>query len=90
MGSPQNMRRGLRGSRSARSEPQHAWDSFLLSSSVSKISKGGPYLCSEMMSAPQEEVEVEKILSEGHRLEATPSQNPDTHGGGEGPEKIRK
>jgi hypothetical protein len=74
MGSPQNTRRGLRGSQSARSEPQHAWDSFLLASSVSEISKGGPYLCSKMMSVPQAEVEVEKISSEGHMLEAMPSQ----------------
>jgi hypothetical protein len=64
MGSPQNKGRGLRGSRSARFEPQHAWDSFLLALSVSEASKGGSYLCSETMLVPQAEVEVEKITPE--------------------------
>jgi hypothetical protein len=44
-GIPFNKGRGLRGSRSARSEPQRAWDSFLLASSVLEASTGGTGLC---------------------------------------------
>jgi hypothetical protein len=89
MGSPLNKGWGLRGSRSARSEPQCAWDSFLLASSVPEASIGGTYLCSEMVSASQAEVGVEKNTSEGHMLEVVPLRRRH-RGGGEGLEKIRK
>jgi hypothetical protein len=42
---------------------------------ISKDSKGGSYLFSETMSAPQVEVEAKKIMLEEHMLEVIPSQN---------------
>jgi hypothetical protein len=71
MGSPQNTRRGLRGSRSARLEPQNAWDSFLFAVGVPEASKGDSYLHVEMMVSPHAEAEVEEVMSEGHKLEVT-------------------
>jgi hypothetical protein len=47
MGTPQNTRWGMRSSRSARLEPQNAWDSFLLATGIPEASKGGSYLCVE-------------------------------------------
>jgi hypothetical protein len=70
MGTPQNARRGLRGSRSTRPEPQNAWDSFLFAAGVPEASKGDSDLCAEMMVSPHAEAEVEEVTSEGHRLEA--------------------
>jgi hypothetical protein len=74
MGSPLNKGQGLRGSRNARSEPQCAWDSFLLASSALEASKGGTCLCLETMSASQAEVGVERNVSEGRMLGAVPPQ----------------
>jgi hypothetical protein len=74
MGSPLNKGWGLRGSRSARSEPQRAWDSFLLASSVPEAPTGGTGLCSEMVSASPVEVGVERSMSERHMLGVMPSQ----------------
>jgi hypothetical protein len=74
MGSPPNKGWGLRGSRSARSEPQHAWDSFLLASSVLEASTGGTRFRSERVSVPLVEVGVERSMPEGGMLETTPPQ----------------
>jgi hypothetical protein len=68
-----NKGRGLRGNQSVRSEPQRAWDSFFLSSSVPEDSIGDTYLRSETVSASQAEVGVEKNMSEGHMLDVMPS-----------------
>jgi hypothetical protein len=70
MGTPQNARRGLQGSRSARPEPQNSWDSFLFAAGVPEASKGDSNLCAEMMVSPHVEAKVEEFMSEGHRLEA--------------------
>jgi hypothetical protein len=71
MGTPQNSRWGLRGSRSARPEPQNAWDSFLFAAGVPEASKGDSYLRVEMMVSPRAEAEVEEVTPEGLRLEGT-------------------
>jgi hypothetical protein len=71
MGTPQNARRGLRGSRSAKREPQNDSNSFLFTVGVPEASKGDSDLCTEMMVSPHVKVEVEEVMSEGHRLEAT-------------------
>jgi hypothetical protein len=71
MGTPQNARRGLRGSQSTRLEPQNAWDSFLFAAGVPEASKGDSYLHMETMVSPHAEAEVEEVTSEGHKLEAT-------------------
>jgi len=69
MGTPQNTRRGLQGSRSARPEPQNFWDSFLFAAGVPEASKGDSYFHVEMMVLPLDEVEVEEVTSKGHKLE---------------------
>jgi hypothetical protein len=69
MGTPQNTIWGLRGSQSARPEPQNAWDSFLFAVGVPEASKGDSYFHMEMMVLPHAEVEVEEVTSEGHKLE---------------------
>jgi hypothetical protein len=71
MGTPQNSRWGLRGSRSTRLEPQNAWDSFLFAAGVPEASKGDSYLHVENIVSPHVEAEVEEVTSEGHKLEAT-------------------
>jgi hypothetical protein len=70
MGTPQNIRRGTRSSRSTRLEPQNAWDSFLLAAGIPEASKGGSYLCKTMVSH-HAEAEVEEVVPEGRTLEAT-------------------
>jgi hypothetical protein len=74
MGTPQNTRQGLQGSRSARHETQNSWDSFLFATGVPEASKGDSYLHAEMMVSPYAEAEVEEVTSEGHKLEARLSQ----------------
>jgi len=71
MGTPQNTRRGLRGSRSARPEPQNAWDSFLFVAGVLEASKGDSYLHAEMMVSPRADTKVEEAMSKGQNLEFT-------------------
>jgi hypothetical protein len=48
-----------------------AWDSFLFVAGVPEASKGYSYLHAEMMVSPHVEAEVEEVMSEGHKLEAT-------------------
>jgi hypothetical protein len=74
MGTPQNIRRGTRSSRSARLEPQSAWDSFLLAVGIPEVSKGGSYLCVEMMISHRAKAEVEEVVLEGRTLEDMPPQ----------------
>jgi hypothetical protein len=74
MGSPPNMGRGPWGSRSARSEPQRAWDSFWSASHVFEIPIGGASFGSEMVSASSMEIEAEKGVSEEGMLVNVPSQ----------------
>jgi hypothetical protein len=74
MGSPSNTGRGLRGSQSARSEPQRAWDSFLLASCVLETPTGGTGSCLEMVSTFPTEIGVEKGMSERGMLGNVPSQ----------------
>jgi hypothetical protein len=74
MGSPPNKGQGLRGSRNARSEPQRAWDSFLLAPSVLEASTGGTGFHSDRVSVPLAEVGVERSTPEGGMLETTPPQ----------------
>jgi hypothetical protein len=76
MGSPPNMGRGPRGSRSARSEPQRAWDSFWSASHVLESPIGGAGFGSEMVSASSMEIEAEKGASEKGMLVNVPSQEP--------------
>jgi hypothetical protein len=64
----------LQGSQSAKSEPQCAWEYFLLASSVPEAPIGGTSLCSEMVSTSPTEVGVERSSSERHMLGAAPSQ----------------
>jgi hypothetical protein len=73
MGSPPNMGQGPRGSRSARSEPQRAWDSFWSASHVLESPTGGAGFGSEMVSASSMEIEAEKGASEKGMLVNTPS-----------------
>jgi hypothetical protein len=73
MGSPSNMGWGLRGSRSARSEPQRAWDSFLLASRVLEAPTGGTGIFLEMTSTSPVELGVEKGMSERAMLGTVPS-----------------
>jgi hypothetical protein len=68
MGSPLNQGQGLRGSQSARSEPQHAWDSFLLASSVLEAWTGGIGFCLERVLVPLVKVWVERSTLEGVML----------------------
>jgi hypothetical protein len=63
MGSPFNRGWGLRSSRSARPEPQRAWDSFGSSSHVFESPIGGAGFGSEMVSASSMEIEAEKGVS---------------------------
>jgi len=72
MGSPPNNGWGLRGSRSPRSEPQYAWDSFLLASSVLEASMGGTGIRSERVLASLADVGVERSMLEGNMLEDMP------------------
>jgi hypothetical protein len=74
MGSPSNTGQGLQGSQSARSEPQRAWDSFLLASRVLETPTGGTGSCLEMVSAFSMEIGVEKGMSERGMLGNVPSQ----------------
>jgi hypothetical protein len=76
MGSPSNTRRGLRGSQSARSEPQHAWDSFLLASRALETSAGSTSILLEMVSVSPVELGVERGTSERAMLGTMPSQEP--------------
>jgi hypothetical protein len=76
MGSPLNMGRGPRGSRSARPEPQRAWDSFWSASQVFESPKGGAGFGSEMVSASSMEIEAEKGVSEEGMLVNAPTQEP--------------
>jgi hypothetical protein len=76
MGSPSNMGQGLRGSQSARSEPQRAWDSFLLASRVLETPTGGTGICLEMTSTSPVELGVEKGTSERAMLGTMPSLEP--------------
>jgi hypothetical protein len=63
MGSPFNRGRGLRSSRSARPEPQCAWDSFLLASHVLESPTRGAGLGMEMVSASPVKFGVENDTS---------------------------
>jgi hypothetical protein len=76
MGSPSNMGRGLRGSRSARSQPQRAWDSFLLASCVLETPTRGTGICPEAVSASTEELGMVADTSERAMLETVPSSGP--------------
>jgi hypothetical protein len=76
MGSPLDMGLGPRGSRSARSEPQHAWDSFGSASHVFESPIGGGGFGSEMVSVSSMEIEAEKGVSEEGTLVNAPSQEP--------------
>jgi hypothetical protein len=89
MGSPSNTGRGLRGSRSARSEPQRAWDSFLLASCILETPTGGTGSCLETVSAFSMEIGVEKGMSERGMLGNVPSQERN-HREEEGLGKIRE
>jgi hypothetical protein len=76
MGSPLDMGRGPRGSRSARCEPQRAWDSFGSASHIFESPIGGGGFGSEMVSASSTEIEAEKGVSEEGTLVNAPSQEP--------------
>jgi hypothetical protein len=89
MGTPQNERRGLRGSRSTRLEPQNVWDSFLFAASDPEVPKGDSYFRAETMVSPCAKDEVKKVTLEGRKLEVTLPQQPTT-GGEEGLGRIRK
>jgi hypothetical protein len=71
MGSPQNARRGPRGSQSARLEPQHVWDSFLLAAGIPEVQKENYYLHAETIVSLRAETEVEETTSKGRGLEST-------------------
>jgi hypothetical protein len=75
-GIPFNRGRGLRSSRSARSEPQCAWDSFGSASHVFESPIGGAGFGSEMVSASSTEIEAEKGVSEEGMLVNMSSQEP--------------
>ena len=72
MGTPQNIRRGMGSSRSARLEPQSAWDSFLLAVRISEVSKGGSYLRPETMISHRVKAKVEEVVPKGRTLEDMP------------------
>jgi hypothetical protein len=61
MGSPLDMGQGPRGSCSARSEPQHAWDSFGSASCVLESPIGGGSFGLDIVSASSMEIEAEKV-----------------------------
>jgi hypothetical protein len=63
MGSPFNRGRGLRSSRSARPEPQRAWDYFLLASHVPESPTRGAGLGMEMVSSFLMNIGVEEDTS---------------------------
>jgi hypothetical protein len=74
MGSPLNMGWGPQGSRSARSEPQRAWDSFGSASQVFESPIGGVGFGSEMVFASSTKIKAEKGVSEEGMLVNVPTQ----------------
>jgi hypothetical protein len=72
-GIPSKHGTGSRGSWSARSEPQRAWDSFWLASHVLESPTGGAGFGLEMVSASSTEIEAEKGASEKGMLVNAPS-----------------
>jgi hypothetical protein len=90
MGSSPNMGWGLRGSRSDRSEPQHAWDSFWSASHVLESPIGGAGFGSEMVSASLAEIEAKKGASEKGMLVNAPSHEKKLQRRGRPRKKLSK
>jgi hypothetical protein len=78
MGSPSNTGWGLRGIRSARSEPQRAWEYFLLDSHVLETPTRGTGICLETTSTSPVELGVEKGMSK--RAMPSPELKPQRRG----------
>jgi hypothetical protein len=90
MGSPFNRGWGLRSSRSARSEPQRAWDSFLLASHVLESPTRGAGLGMEMVSASPVKLGVKKDTSNRGMMGTVFPQEPKPRGRGRPKKGMKK
>jgi hypothetical protein len=74
MGTPQNIRKGMRSSRSARPEPQSDWDCSYSQRASPRFQREDSHLRVEMMISHRAKAEVEEVVSEGRTLEDMPPQ----------------